>query len=52
MEPEIKKLRITITGKKYEYFFSTFSSVDSETDSDSEDCECVSSDGPLDGDDA
>ena len=35
--PEITKLIITITGKKYKYFVSTFS--------------VGSSDGPFDGDD-
>ena len=35
--PEITKLIITITGKKYKYFVSTFS--------------LGSSDGPFDGDD-
>ena len=35
--PEITKLIITITGKKYKYFLSTFS--------------VGSSDGPFDGDD-
>ena len=46
MMPEITKFIITITGKKYKYFFATFSVGDSETDSFSEDGDCASSDFP------
>ena len=46
MMPEITKFIITITGKKYKYFFATFSVGDSETDSFSEDGDCASSNFP------
>ena len=52
MEPEITKLIITITGKMNKYLFYIYSVLDSETFSESEDGECVSSDSPLAGDDA